>query len=291
MDEPAFESGFLRASRVAIWGLGLMGGSLAMALNGLCAELVGIDSNPSAVSRALELGIVSSADTRPAKILPGTDLVVLAIPVGAILTSVADLPEACPGRAVVIDLGSTKREIVAAMARLPERFDPIGGHPMCGKEKSSLEYAEAGLYLGATFVLTALQRTSEHAHAFAEEVVRAAGARPLWMEAEDHDRVVAATSHMPFLLASALAKATPFESAPLVGPGFRSTTRLAGSSTAMMVDILKTNTGNIRVAMSKLMEALAEYEALLELGNFQLLAEVLEKDAEHYQHLIDGRVR
>ena len=291
MDEPAFESGFLRASRVAIWGLGLMGGSLAMALKGSCAELVGIDSHPNTVARALDLGIVSRADTHPARILPGTDLVVLAVPVGAILTSLADLPAACPGRAVVIDLGSTKREVVAAMARLPERFDPVGGHPMCGKEKSSLGYAEAGLYLGATFVLTALERTSEDAQACAEEVVRAAGARPLWMEAEAHDRVVAATSHMPYLLASALAKATSLESAALVGPGFRSTTRLAGSSTAMMMDILKTNTENIRVAMSKLKEALAEYEALLEEGDFRLLAEALEKDAEHYQHLISGSVR
>ncbi len=291
MEEPAFESGFLRASRIAIWGLGLMGGSLAMALKGSCAELVGIDANPKTVARALELGIVSGADTHPGKILPGSDLVVLAVPVGAILASLVDLPEACPGRAVVVDLGSTKREVVAAMAALPERFDPIGGHPMCGKEKSSLEFAEAKLYRDAAFVLTALDRTSKYGRVLVEEAVRAVGAQPMWMAAEVHDRIVAATSHMPFLLASALAKATPLESAALVGPGFRSTSRLAGSSTGMMVDILKTNTENIRIAIHEFMVALAEYEALLEKGNFRLLAEALEQSAEHYQHLIDGSVR
>jgi prephenate dehydrogenase len=289
MEEPAFGDGFLSASRVAIWGLGLMGGSLAMALNGKCAGLAGIDSDPRTAARALELGIVARAATRPGDVLPGADLVVLAVPVRAILACLAELPEVCPGPAVVLDLGSTKRDVVAAMSGLPGRFDPVGGHPMCGKEKSSLEHAEAGLYAQAPFALTALKRTSSRGRRLAEAVARAVGARPLWIAADAHDQMVAATSHAPFLVASALAQATPLEAGPLVGPGFRSTARLAGSSTGMMLDILQTNAENILAAIGQFKDALARYEALLEQGDFRLLAEALDQGAEQYRQLSDGR--
>lgn len=291
MEEPAFEVDFLGASRVAIWGLGLMGGSLAMALQNACAELVGIDADPKTVERALELGIVSRADTHPGKILQGADLVVLAVPVCAILATLAHLPDLCPGPVVVLDLGSTKHEIVEAMVQLPEHFDPVGGHPMCGKEKSSLEYAEAGLFQGATFALTALERTSKRARSVVEQLVRVVGARSLWIAADIHDRIVAATSHAPYLVASALAQATPREAAPLVGPGFRSAARLAGSSTAMMIDILQTNSANIRSAIRQFKGVLAEYEMLLDQRDYHLLAEALERGVKNYEDLINGRER
>lgn len=280
------EDGFLRASRVAIWGLGLMGGSLAMALKGKCESILGIDRDLETVSLALEGRIVERASCDPAKILPEANVIVLATPVRTIIQHLHDLTELHPGEAVVLDLGSTKQAVMEAMVELPERFTPLGGHPMCGKEKSSLKFAEAGIFENAPFVLTAAERTDKAARAFGEELARSVGAKPVWMHAEQHDRWVAETSHTPYLVAGALAKATHPEVAPLVGPGFRSTTRLAGSSTRMMADILATNTENIRGALRAFREQVEQYEALLERGAVDELAAELETSRENYQRLV-----
>ncbi len=298
MDEPGFETDFtgprhasLPAARIAIWGIGLMGGSLALGLRGKCRGLVGVDADPEVVALARESGVVDAAwlveDPQLRDALADVDLLVLAAPARAILAALERLPALCSAPLVILDLGSTKRQIVAAMARLPERFDPLGGHPMCGKEKFSLRYAEAAIYQGAPFALTALERTTRQARALAEAVVRAAGARPLWITAEENDRWVAATSHAPYLLASALARVTPMEAAPLVGPGFRGASRLAGSSPNMMVDILATNADNIRAAMHRIREQLAAYDALLEQGDFDTLARMFEDGRQRY-HEITG---
>ncbi len=279
------EDGFLSASRVALWGLGLMGGSLAMALKGHCARIDGIDADPETVALAQEWGVVERGSTRPEDVLPNADLVILATPVRVILAQLADLPRLHPGQAVVMDLGSTKQAIMAAMAALPDRFDPLGGHPMSGKEKSSLRYAEASVYRGAPFALTALPRTSQRARQLGEELVRAVQARPLWIDPAQHDRWVAATSHLPYLLSSALARCTPPEAAPLVGSGFRSTARLAGSSTRMMADILATNRQNIRAALARFRSELDQYDALLEAGALDEMVERMNEGVERYQKL------
>ncbi len=294
MDEPGFESDFLRASRVVLWGLGLMGGSLAMALKGKCRALVGIDADPATVALAREWNIVDAAwpvdevQARPQEMLAGADMIVLATPVRTILKILEQLPALCAGPAVVMDLGSTKQQIVAAMDRLPARFDPVGGHPMCGKEKFSLQHAEAQIYQNAPFALVALPRTTARARQAAVQVAQAAGARPLWKSAEDHDRQVAATSHAPFLLASALALGTPLEAADLVGPGFRSASRLAGSSPGMMVDILATNTENVLAALRRIRSVLESYEAQLAAGDLETLAAGFEEGSRRYQELTGG---
>jgi prephenate dehydrogenase len=294
MNEPGFATGKLSGCRVAIWGLGLMGGSLALALRGKVAGLVGVDSDPATIRLALERGVVDQAlsDGSPpeslAAALRGIDLVILAAPVRAILSLLQQLPEIISGPAVVMDVGSTKECIVKAMERLPEQFDPLGGHPMCGKEQSSFLAAEAKLYEGAPFALVRLERTSTEAQALAEELVRVVGAKPLWMEAALHDCRVAATSHVPFLLAEALVQATALEAAPLVGPGFRGSTRLAGSSPRMMADILATNSGNIRAALAQVRAALDEYDSLLAREDYQSLAAIFEAGVERQRFLRGG---
>jgi prephenate dehydrogenase len=241
----------LKNARVAILGLGLMGGSLALALRGKCSLLAGMDRDAGTLEKAISLNVVDQASIDAGQILPQADLVILAMPVRAILSYLVNLPELHPGSPVVLDLGSTKNEITVSMERLPARFDPIGGHPMCGKEKSSLEYADASIYQGAPFALTPLPRTTRKARNLAEEMVQAIGAHPVWIDAGTHDRWVASTSHLPYLLACALAAATPQETAPLIGSGYRSTSRLAASSVEMMMDILETNREPVLAALDR----------------------------------------
>ena len=128
-----------------------------------------------------------------------SDIIVLAAPVRTILALIPQLPDWHTGSPLVIDLGSTKTDICAALAQLPDRFRAVGGHPMCGKEFSSLAYADKHLYQLATFALCRLPASDQAACMLAEALVRAVGANPIWMQAENHDQAVAATSHMPFL--------------------------------------------------------------------------------------------
>jgi prephenate dehydrogenase len=257
------EPDFLSTANIAILGLGLMGGSLAMALRGRCAALLGVDPDEDALSLALRSGFVDKASPDPAELLPLADIVVLAAPVRVILSLLKDLPGLHPGSALVIDLGSTKREIMQAMSELPSRFEPVGGHPICGKEKSGLENAQASLYQGAPFVLTPAPCPSPASAAAAESLVRAVGAYPLWLDAETHDRWIAYTSHLPYLLALALAQATPSEVSPLVGPGFRSTSRVAATPASVMLDILATNRLNVLESVALLRKRLDDLEVCL----------------------------
>ncbi|MDV7397364.1 prephenate dehydrogenase/arogenate dehydrogenase family protein, partial [Arthrospira platensis SPKY1] len=116
-----------------------------------------------------------------------------------------------------LDLCSTKTEILAAMDRLPANFDPIGGHPMCGKETSGLENADPAIYREAPFAIVPLERTSPAALALTGELIQTIGARPLLLDPATHDAWTAATSHFPYLLTAALVLSTPPDAAPLIG--------------------------------------------------------------------------
>ena len=143
MNEPGFTDGSITLGqcRIAIMGLGLMGGSLAMALHGKVREIIGIDPDPLALQLAEEKRVCNHLDTHPGNLLKTADLIILAMPVRKIIQVLAELPGLHPGNPVVMDLGSTKVDIVNAMNCLPARFDPLGAHPMCGKEKSTLAAA------------------------------------------------------------------------------------------------------------------------------------------------------
>lgn len=287
MSETA-EDDFFSNARVAILGLGLMGGSLALALRGKCGELLGADPDPETRDLALEMGLVDRLSADPGEILPCAGVVILAAPVSAVLDLLQELPRLHPGTAVVLDLGSTKKQIVERMGQLPGRFDPLGGHPMCGKETSSLKNAEARLFQGAPFAFTPLERTTSHARAVGEAVARAAGALPVWLDADTHDRWVAATSHLPFLLSNLLARITPADAGPLVGPGFRSVSRLAVTPAAMMRDILMTNRTNVLEGLTRFRRELESLEQLLAAGEWEALAEGFELGAAKRRALVQG---
>jgi prephenate dehydrogenase len=182
-----------------------------------------------------------------------------------------------------MDLGSTKKLIVDSMAKLPERFDPIGGHPICGKEKLSLANAERTLYYAAPFLLTPLKRTSSQALSAAHQIIEAVGAKAKVLDAEEHDRILASTSHLPFLLSSALALSTSQEIASFVGPGFKSTSRLAGTSSSMMLGVLQSNRENVLTALHALQGQLNEIESSLSSNDFSKLESLLNQAQTKHQ--------
>jgi prephenate dehydrogenase len=283
------EDGFrLQDAKIAIVGLGLMGGSLALALKAKCAALYGIDSDHATLKLALSKKIVDQADADPIKFLPHADLVILATPVPAIIDFIHQLPSLLQKSCIVLDLGSTKKDIAQALSMLPERFDPIGGHPICGKEKLGLANADDHLFQNAPFVVTPLQRTTQHARRAAKQIISAVGARLIEMDAEEHDRILASTSHLPFLLSSALALSTPQEFASFMGSGFKSTSRLAGTPSHMMLGVLQSNRENILSAIQTFHNSLSEMGAALQAENYTQLELLLNQSHATYQSLVSN---
>jgi prephenate dehydrogenase len=283
MDKPGF---LLKEANIALIGLGLMGGSLALSLKERCRRLSAYDSHPPTLELARRQEIVHLAESDPAKTLADADLVILACPVPSIVAWTERLPEYIHHSCLVLDIGSSKRTIVTALETLPSNFDPIGGHPICGRERLSLENAERFLYRDAPFVLTPLERTSENARSAALQIVEVLGANPIWLNADDHDRILSDTSHLPYLLSSALALATPDDCAPLTGPGFRSSARLAGTPSSMMLGVLQSNADNVLESVHRLQKKLSSIEAVLVDNNPDHLQSILDNARAHYHQLI-----
>lgn len=289
---------FFLGKTVTIVGLGLMGGSLALALRGSGIRLVAVEPDDDTRALALDHGVVDEATTVLEEGVRGAELVVLAAPVGAILALLSRLPEACPDGCVVLDLGSTKEAIIAAMDRLPPAFRAVGGHPMCGKEVAGLAAAEAGLFAGHTFILCRSRRSDREAVAMAEAIVSAVGARPLWLAPDQHDRLVAQTSHLPYFVAAALMAdaALAAQSSDhlwqVSASGFRDTTRLAGSDPRMMRDIALTNRAAILAVLQQYRRRLDDVLALLENGDEDRLYQWLHaRQAEHAAYSVQKPAR
>jgi prephenate dehydrogenase len=262
--EPGFRTR-LANCRVGIIGLGLMGGSIALGLKGAARSIGGYDVDPSTIAQALERGIIHRPiDLRGDEV----DLLILAAPVSAILDWIDRVPAVFSGKFHLLDLGSTKTQIVERMHLLPERVSPIGGHPMCGKETSGLGVADGDLYQGCLFVLTPLARTHASTLSIVHELTTTLHARSLTLGPQQHDRAAAAISHLPYLAATILMDAVmnldDDLAWTLASSGFRDTSRLAASDVTMMLDILKSNRTEVLSALESAQLSLQETIELIE---------------------------
>lgn len=259
---------------VAIAGLGLMGGSLGLALRGQVERVIGIARRTETVQQALAVGAIDAGCATLAEGAADADIIVLATPISVILAQIEELSRlARQGRllndVVVTDMGSTKEQICDALDRLPSGVQPIGAHPMCGKETSGLEVAEATLFQGAPFVLCPLPRTAPQTVTLVKSLAEAVGACPLELDPARHDRLAAAISHVPYLASLAtFAAANDMAQRDamawrLAASGFRSTTRLAGSDDQMMADILLSNREAVLEQIDRVQAHLARLAALL----------------------------
>ncbi|MGC9971400.1 MAG: prephenate dehydrogenase/arogenate dehydrogenase family protein [Bryobacteraceae bacterium] len=253
---------------VTIVGVGLIGGSFGLALRkaGFRGRLIGV-SSPGAIRDALERGAIDEA-LPLAEGVARADLVYLAQPIRRILETLAALdPWLRPG-SLVTDAGSTKARIVEQGRQNIRRGQFLGGHPMAGKEKRGAAEADPGLFAGRTYVLTPSAPEELETPAAREFLgwLRAIGAVTIALEPQEHDRVVARTSHLPQLLSTALAMTLvgQLESADhlqVAGPGLADTLRLAASSYEIWGDILATNTAQIDAALAAFIAQIEELRA------------------------------
>jgi prephenate dehydrogenase len=237
-------------SRMTIIGVGLIGGSLARAVrrNSPAVEIVGCGRHLPNLQRAQELGVIDRHETDPAQAVQGADLVVVAVPVGSIEGVFAAIADNLAPGAVVTDVGSTKGNVVeAARRRLGGRLaDFVPGHPIAGTERSGVEASFAELFHGCCVILTPLAETRRPAVERMQALWRLAGARVVEMDVRHHDQVLAATSHLPHLLAytlvDSLARMDDSEEIfNYAAGGFRDFTRIASSDPALWRDICLAN--------------------------------------------------
>ena len=230
--------------RVAVLGVGLIGGSIGLAAaQRLGAEVTGHDPDRGALEAALERGAIAVAAGSVAEAVMGADVVFVAAPVGALPAVLGEALGVAGPECVVTDVGSTKRDVIAAI-RDP-RF--VGGHPLAGAETAGVEHARADLFAGATWYLTPTAQTTGVLYERLHRLLHALGARPVALDAETHDRLLATVSHLPHVLANVLvaqavrALVSEGERLPATGPSLRDATRVAGASTAVWRDIYLSN--------------------------------------------------
>lgn len=249
--------------RICIVGVGLIGGSLARALKaaGACREIVGTGRNEAQLQRAVALGVIDRYSLDPAEAACGADMVVLAVPVGSTEETVRRLAPALTADTILTDVGSTKASVVQAVERalgtLPARFVP--GHPIAGTERSGVEASFAELFQQRRVILTPLPGTAPDATATVRRLWELAGAEVVEMDVQHHDEVLAATSHLPHLLAYALVDTLARmeerrEIFRFAAGGFRDFTRIASSDPQMWHDICLAN-------REALLDVLASYQA------------------------------
>jgi len=261
--------------RLAIVGVGLLGGSLAKAVraHGLAREIVGIGRDAGRMQAAVRDGALDRATTDLAEGVAGAERIVLAAPVLTNETLLPGVWRAAPAGAVVTDVGSTKRGIVAAADRLAAgRRDVhfVGSHPMAGSDRAGYAVARVDLFQGATVVLTPTEATDGGAAKSVGELWAAVGARVVTLDPEVHDRAVAAISHLPHVAAWALVDAVVrFEPDALriAARGFKDTTRIAASDPDVWREILLDNRDAVRASLTAFRTALDDLEALVVAGD------------------------
>src|ERR687892_903905 len=260
--------------RIAVFGTGLIGGSIALGLrrSDPSLEVVGFDARHDNLRGALERGAVTSAAGTAGEAATGADVIFLALPVDRMAQVCDDLGRAVPASAVVTDVGSAKLEVVAhGEAAFGDRF--VGGHPMAGSERHGIEAADARLFEGAWWILTPTPGTSSRSYSAVTDVVARLGAKSVAVAPEVHDALVARLSHLPQLTASALVEvaATAGERDALLGlaaAGFRDVTRIAASNPDLWVAILRSNRAAVLEALQSLEKRIEQVADAISAGDW-----------------------
>jgi prephenate dehydrogenase len=280
--------------RIAVLGVGLIGGSIGLAARArLDAEVAGFDPDRELLDRASGLGAIDSAEESVAAAVEGAELVFCAAPVMALPALAADALDAAGAQCAVTDVGSVKRDVIAALGS-DGRF--VGGHPLAGAETSGVEGARADLFEGARWYLTPTSNTGGVLYDRVQRAIADIGARPQAIEAETHDRLMATVSHLPHVLANVLvtqaasALSEESEHLPEVGPSFRDATRVAGANPAIWGDIFTGNREAVAAEIDAAVARLSEAADLIRSGEPDAVAAWHEQAGSRRRELIETEI-
>jgi len=275
--------------RLALVGVGLIGGSAAAAFRtaGRVSQVVGVDADPAAARRGVARGVLDRAAVSVAEAVADAELILLAVPVGAMPAVLREVAAAAPPYAIVTDVGSTKGSVIAAAREALSanssfsfrRFVPA--HPIAGGELPGVEHADAALFRGKRLITTPVEQTHAEALARVESMWTAVGADVVRMTAEEHDGIFAAVSHLPHLLSFALVaqiagEADGARKLGFAGAGFRDFTRIAASSPVMWRDIALANHAALSAELRAYRALLDDLQRAVDGGDGARLAQVFE---------------
>jgi prephenate dehydrogenase len=270
-------------ARIAIIGLGLIGGSLGLAIKRAQlrdVEIVGFARSRETREKAKRAGAIDRAAPGPDDAARGANIVIIATPIGAIPDTFERIAPVLSENALVTDAASTKNQVMRwARDLLPPSVDFVGGHPMAGKETTGIDVAEATLFEGKPYCIVPSVHAQESAVHTVVGLARLVGATPVFLDAEEHDSYVAAISHLPLVVSTALfslvrdSAAWP-EISHLASSGFRDVTRLASGSPAMSEDICHTNADNIVHWLDRMIAEIRKYRDFVRAADEEALYEV-----------------
>ena len=279
--------------RIAVIGVGLIGGSIALAARERAdATVVGFDEDPRPVQTGVESGALDHSASSIEEAVSGADITFIAVPVGALPNAIAAVLNAAPAESVVTDVGSTKRAIVAAHAG-DSRF--VGGHPLAGAETAGIEHARADLFEAATWYLTPTETTSGMVLERLYRLLRTIGARPSAIDAETHDTILATVSHLPHVLANVLVSQVAQalgedERLPGIGPSFRDATRVAGAPSTIWTDIYLSNRDALIPQIDDTIARLGIVRGALAEGKRDAITAWNEDAAAHRRRIVDAQL-
>lgn len=287
----------LRIQRLAVIGVGLIGGSLARALRaaGAVDEVIGCGRGRANLERALELGVVDHWTQDPGTAVEGADMVLLAVPLGAMAATMSALREQLEPTAILTDAGSAKGSVVEDARRafgvMPGNFVP--GHPIAGTERSGVEASFEELFQNRRVILTPLPETDPAATARVADMWRCCGAHVSFMDVRHHDEILAATSHLPHMLAYGLVDSLSRMQANdeifrYAAGGFRDFTRIASSSPEMWRDICVANRQALSLMLERFALELADLAGIIRAGEADRLLQIFQRAKAARDRYIDS---
>lgn len=259
----------MQFEQVAIVGVGLIGGSVGMAIRArnLAQRVIGIDRNSRALDRAIELGAIESGSKELARAC-GSALVVFCTPVDRIAQGILEAAPHCRPGTLITDVGSTKGNIITTVTgKLPEGVEYVPAHPLAGSEKCGAENGRADLFDNRVTLITPMPGNSRKAIGRVSEFWQALGSRVIELNPDDHDPALAVTSHLPHAVASAVAGVTPKDWLTLTAGGFRDVTRIAAGNPHLWAAIFQANRHAVLSALAAFTDRLSAFRRLLEAGD------------------------
>jgi prephenate dehydrogenase len=269
-----------RFRSVAIIGVGLIGGSIGLALRSRnpAAKVIGAGSRAATLQAALESRAISEI-AQDAKSAAAADLIVVCAPVAKIVDQVSTLAPHCRPGTLITDAGSTKLEIVRRLQAAAGAWDRsvryIGSHPLAGNEKKGPRHASADLFVGRTVIITPTEDDAREDRARLADFWTGLGAKVVEMSADEHDRALAATSHFPHLASAAIAASTPERYVTLTAGGWQDLTRIAAGDPAMWRQILLSNRANVLAVLDDFIARLADWRAAIDASDAAKLEQLL----------------